>query len=287
MRIAALLGMENTTRRNLSQLKLGDDVTITGNLANGFRFTIKHGQQTLLSSAKSVATKTEASNAALNALIAATVSSSYQDQAATNGKLFFNIVEDQQLLARHGRQFDNQTDLAVAKDSVLKFARTNYSVEGLYLIENILLRPLTPAANEPTMPICVDTDCEDCTELDPYSYRLHVVLPAYGERFMDMQFREYAESVIRREMPAHILPKICWAGRADIAELELAYRAWLGVISGASSGDRRNKISTLIERLFSTKSIYPTEQLVDCDDTSNDARFIVGRTTLGSLDSDE
>jgi uncharacterized protein YaaR (DUF327 family) len=63
-----------------------------------------------------------------------------------------------------------------------------------------------------------------------------VVLPGFAYRFQDPDFRRYAETVIRQEIPAHILAKICWVGdrlseketaQNDLAAFETAFKKYL------------------------------------------------------------
>ncbi len=108
------------------------------------------------------------------------------------------------------------------------------SGEGMYLLEAILLRPNAPS--DPFIPICPDPDCTDCADHDPYSFRIHIILPADVGRFVNMDFRRFAESVIRSEVPAHILPRICWVSEADMASFQAAYRAWLTASAPAPIG---------------------------------------------------
>ncbi len=215
--------------------------------------------------------------------------------------------------------------------------------EGMYLIENILLRP--ERDGDPFLPVCPDPDCTGCADIDPYSYRVHLVLPAYGGRFADPEFRRWAEGVIREEIPAHIQPKVCWVGQEDMERLQNLYHDWLRLKAGIEPDGKRKKIrdadaiaadaiaagepripgsriepapdatqkadgtdasldpsgeiadpgfrnagmsrgeilSAFIDALFNGKNIYPVGNLLDCDDPETDARFILGRSALGTL----
>lgn len=153
----------------------------------------------------------------------------------------------------------------------------NPRTEGMYLIENILLRPGGKA--DPFLPVCVDPSCTECVDDDPYSYRLHIVLPADVGRFQNMDFRRFVEETIRMEMPAHIVPKICWAGPDDIAKLAKAYQAWLPVRAGQPFADAAARLKALIDALFAVKSVYPSHELRPCGDA---APFVLGSTALGT-----
>jgi uncharacterized protein len=149
--------------------------------------------------------------------------------------------------------------------------------EGLFLIENILLRP---SAGEVFLPICPDPSCEECFDDDPYSYRLQIILPAYSERFKDMEFRRFVEETIRLEVPAHLLPKICWVDVETMKQVESKYKAWLEARAGGSSDARRAALGALIEALGGAKNIYPPQKLHGCDDETKPP-FILNRNALG------
>lgn len=287
-RLASLLGLENHLRRDLSQVPLDQSVHIFGSVATrfGFRLLDDSGKRMFTSPSTKFADKKSAETAARVALQAASVSDGYRkgtSSAAT--RHLFHLVDKGKIIATSNLRFKTMLELDAEIDRVLNYVRARYSLEGMYLVENTLLQP--QSSSDPMMPICVDSNCDDCSEVDPYSYRLHIVLPAYAERFLNMDFRQYVENVIRRETPAHILPKICWASAEDIAAIEKALFDWHQLISGRTTVRRSQTMQTLIQRLFSIKSVFPTERLIDCDDQENPSRFVVGRTTLGSLSNEE
>ena len=158
------------------------------------------------------------------------------------------------------------------------FFRDHDTREGFFVIENLLLRPI--ASGEASLRACIEPGCDDCAG-EVYSYRIHIVLPAYAGRFNDMNFRRFVEQTIREEVPAHILPKICWIADAQMQELQKAYRAWLEVLDGAAAGDREPRLSALVDVLTHLKSVYPVQKLIACGGGSED-KFIVGRTALGT-----
>ncbi len=156
--------------------------------------------------------------------------------------------------------------------------------EGMYVIENILLRPDLPAnPSDPFLPICADPNCVDCSSLDPYTYRLHIILPAYGPRFGDIDFRRWAEQVIRAEVPAHIQPKICWINETEMQALQWTYYLWINLISGADTTQRTVKLQNFIADLYRVRNVYPAESLHECTDPESEPRFILGRSALGTM----
>ena len=103
--------------------------------------------------------------------------------------------------------FDTPEERKEAIDYLRRFLKTNYSSEGFFVVEHILLRPL--AACYPVFRVCEGSE-NDCVQRDPYSFQVSVILPAWEKRFQNMDFRKFAEKTIRMETPAHIFPKICW-----------------------------------------------------------------------------
>jgi hypothetical protein len=153
--------------------------------------------------------------------------------------------------------------------------------EGLYLIETILLRPeLKP---DPFVPICPDPNCVDCAEEDPYSYRVHVILPAYQGRFVKMEFRRFVEEVVRQEMPAHILPRVCWISKEEMATLEAAYKDWIFLKAGADTTKRTAKLQAFIDILFKVRNVYPSQKLHECSAPEGEQKFLLGQTALGTM----
>jgi len=108
------------------------------------------------------------------------------------------------------------------------------------------------------------------------------VLPAYAGRFNNMDFRRFVEEVIREEVPAHILPKICWIDEEQMSGFQKAYRDWLDVMSRVTTKERTKRVNAFIDALSDIKSVYPAEKLTDCSAPESQPRFILGRSALGS-----
>ena len=174
------------------------------------------------------------------------------------------------------------------------FIKNNVTDEGLFLVEHILARPpFEHAAEEEPglfMPFCAD-DCKPGAILDPYSFRVTVVLPGNTLRFSDMMFRDYLENLIREELPSHVLAKICWIGSTDpkipdhenpLVRFEEAFKNFL---FGLGNGNHLQQ-PAFIEALTTLRSIYPTGSLYDCsqeDETNWQDKIILGRTNLGTI----
>ena len=94
-----------------------------------------------------------------------------------------------------------------------------------------------------------------------------------------MEFRRYAEEVIREETPAQLLPKICWVGDKDMRDIEAAWLAWRGVLAGTDATGVAAKLAELAGALYKAKNVYPAPTLAAC---SAPEKFILGRSALGS-----
>ncbi|MBC6993255.1 hypothetical protein QWY85_13600 [Neolewinella lacunae] len=101
----------------------------------------------------------------------------------------------------------------VTQQEVADFFSAALARERLYVVEHILLRPKFPG--DALLSVCLAENCEHWGMEDPYSFRITYVLPADVEPFsQDMELRRYADRLIRRETPAHLLPKLCWVSDA-------------------------------------------------------------------------
>ncbi|HWM41418.1 MAG TPA: hypothetical protein VNP36_03175 [Burkholderiales bacterium] len=240
-----------------------------------FRVRRRGADGVLMSSTTRYATR-EAALAELEvALAAAADDSGYHRQRATDGRHYFDIVDASgEEVARRIQYFRTaeQMEQAIAE---LKQAIAERHGERLCVIENILLRPEHSGR---FLRICAEPGCaEDCPGDDPYSYRLHLILPAAAPRFADMAYRRFAEDLIRQETPAHLAPKICWVSNADLARIEAAWRAWRELIAGRNTAAPGAKFDELKQALESAKNVYPRSRLADCDQPD---RFVLGRSTL-------
>lgn len=227
--------------------------------------------------------------------------------------------------------YESQEDVKKAIDSIIRYMKESATEEGIYLVEHILLRPnLNTKADEVVekvvvgeqkipaksyMPICAD-DCDDACSLDPYSFRVSIILPGYTKRLADVDFRLYMENLISREIPAHVLPRICWIGYREDEHIELdpisndpinelmdfetTYAAMLEslklsrntntVISSLTEEEKIqfdfNGQSNLIEfiKVFTRlHTIHHVGRLHNCESEEVEDSIILGRTNLGSL----
>jgi hypothetical protein len=79
------------------------------------------------------------------------------------------------------------------------------------VVEHLLLRP--KFAGDALIRPCPEDECGPCMDSDPYSFRLTIVMPAWTAPFdADMDMRAFADRTIQRELPSHLLGKVCWVG---------------------------------------------------------------------------
>lgn len=301
-RIALLTGMTDFSRRNLSN----DPVEIyqekdTDGLIE-YRWRIKDpAQNVLCSSSKKYYSKEEMDKEILLVKSLAIDIENYEIKKAKSGKFYYNLTnpeitdtkDEGHIIARRLDYFDTEGSARNAVRQFISFMKKVKPNEGMYLIEHILLRPDESKdyiiTADSFLPVC---DCEDCEPLDPYSFRVSVVLPGWTERFSNMDFRNFMEDLIRRELPAHVLARICWIGYPDGAvendknemiQLETAWKAFLETMNKTDQNIQTLKdLRTILSKLH---SIYPTGFLYDCDDETENlkGKIILGRTNLGNI----
>jgi hypothetical protein len=277
-RLARLLGIASHARRDLSgPFAVPSGAVVTNPAPGQFGFTVDDisGAAPLLIAKENApaATAAQAGEAMRRVFELGQLSSSYRPDGSTA----FTIAEADGTPVGRSPDFADETARDAAILTTQSYFRTHDSREGCYVIENLLLRPT--AGGEASLRACIEPGCDECGG-EVYSYRIHIVLPAYAGRFNDMDFRRFVEQTIREEVPAHILPKVCWIAEEQMKELQAAYRDWLEVLDGTST-DRGPRLSTLVDVLTRIKSVYPVQMLIACSD-STEEKFIVGRTALGT-----
>ncbi len=185
------------------------------------------------------------------------------------------------------------TLLEAAIEILTNYLLTDFRLEGMYVVENLLLRPdfdIAAEKNDLFLPVCIEADGSFCKPLDPYSFRVTVILPGYSMRLRNRYFRRYAERLIRTETPAHVLPRICFVGEDHMQEFEKTYATWLEEKqknTTPSAGDYEQALKDLIEVLNTIFTVYEEGQLTDCDDdTAEKNPIVLGSSVLGSLEGD-
>jgi len=288
-RLAALLGIADFSRRDLGLVSYDtyNEIDHVPDSITEFRFRVRHHvtHNILLSSSTRYPTPEAARVEMILAIERGQQPEGYQRRLDDRGRPYFNIINAEgEVLARRIRYFESPEAMEAAIAELMTYLQGHYGGEGLYVVEHLLLRPLKSA--DPLFTICADPSCavgnESCLEVDPYSYRLHIILPAYAGRFQDYSFRQFVEHTIRREVPAHILPAVCWVSPDHMSLFQAAWRDWLMLAGGFSTTDRAGKLGALLRALVQVKNVYPVRALFDCIGDETKPPFILGRASLGS-----
>jgi hypothetical protein len=348
-RIARLLGIKDYTQRNLSQSPVLITKTVNGDQET-FTWKIKDAAgNIILSSVKSYEIEYAATKN-LNEAIYQIIQIDEEDlenaldelgtcedntcmignmkiRFSGGGNYYFDVVDDtpeKNVIATHKRTnpYPNIQTLKIGIRETLKYFKYDFTEEGIFLIEHLLLKPTlkdyklmggigcmeiertfkimyeiegeaeaNPVEYSETFMHSCEEDCETDV-FDPYSYRVSVVLPGYAYRFQDPDFRRYAETVIRQEIPAHVLAKICWVGdrftetqtaNSDLSEFEVAFRQYLSDKSKNNTVNLGDSIHKLLIALTNLNNIYRPGRLLDCakdDNDSLDGKIILGQSNI-------
>ncbi len=93
--------------------------------------------------------------------------------------------------------------------------------EPLLLVEHILLRPIEGDDSQ-TVPLLTAASSRD-----PYSLQVTAVLLDEPGRMQQPAFRQFVESTLRAETPAHLVLYVLWLVSADFDALSSAYTTWV------------------------------------------------------------
>ncbi|WP_281980629.1 hypothetical protein [Tenacibaculum mesophilum] len=221
-------------------------------------------------------------------------------------KYWFNIVnrekheDNSESSLAKSSEYENRNALKNALKKLLCLLKKDFLEKGIYNEEQMILRPKNTSNKiENFLPICAK-DCEDCGTIDPYSYRVSIVLPGYTYRFSNPDFRRYMEDVIRQELPSHILPRICWVGERkgtvadeenDLLQFENAYKTYLYTKTNLEQKQpvENNELLDLIQAIQQLNTIYPSGRLTDCnaEDEALDGRIILNQSSIGNIQSEK
>lgn len=332
-RIARLTGISDYSRRNLltDSIEIYDEKDKTDDTLIEYRWRIKNGAEILISSSKHYHLLGDALKELFLAFELAKDLKHYDLKQTKSGKAYFNIIDpsitdkksEDYIVARRIGYTTTEEQSALKRDEIIEYLNdlTSYE-EGMYFVEHILLRPdtynaskadkkkklpkdLIPDAEPETfMPSCIDDDCEVCGPLDPYSFRVSVILPGWTTRFANKDFRTYMEKIIREEIPAHVLARICWIGHVkgvipddenDMLQIQEKYRLLLEQLRLQCANDShgknelsayRDSLKKFIPYFNNIHTIYQTGKLHDCDndDTETEGnKIVLGRTNIGNL----
>ncbi|MCA6067897.1 hypothetical protein JI747_011950 [Chryseobacterium sp. RG1] len=360
-RIARLLGIKNYTQRNLSQSAVSIIKAKDSENKDIYSWKIKDADSNIILSSVDTYKIEYAATKNLNEAVYQTIQIDQEDleneleklnennlqdtidklreckdnyclignikiRVSLGGNFYFEIIDDTQTVIAVHKKTNPYTTLGELKEGIrktVKYFKYEFTEEGIFLVEHLLLKPTTKdyklmggigcMSIEGTFKIMYDIEneeaatgsveyseafmssCEEDCEtdvFDPYSYRVSVVLPGFAYRFQDPDFRRYAETVIRQEIPAHVLAKICWVGdrlseketaQNDLAEFEVAFKKYLSDKSRNNTTNLGNSIHDLLLALTHLNNIYRPGRLLDCardDNDSLDGKIILGQSNI-------
>lgn len=225
-RIALLAGLDDYSRRNLFNDHISIDtlkrVSVEDGIYFEYRWKIKDDSKVYLSSQKDFISKQKAINELLQVLKLATNQENYvlRQTETESQRYYVALVNEEGTVI--GRQYNHyyasQATAEQKRLETIAFIDKLLFDEGFYLIENILTLPYHTQKLDDLndcLPLCIDEGCNTCLKMDPFSYQVTIIFPGYTSRFSNIDFRIFMENLIRRELPAHILPRICWVGHID------------------------------------------------------------------------
>ena len=193
-----------------------------------------------------------------------------------------NLVDDSgEVIATRKQQFKTKAEAQAARDEIIEFAKKTIIREKIFVVEHVLLRPRS--IGDPLLSVCLDPDCSDCDERDPYSFRITVVLNGEdGLANKGIEFRRFAEQTIRMETPAHLGLKICWVSKESLKEFGDLYCNWLAELAKPEPNPItfHNRLEALIEVFTNLSNVYPQATLHDCIDGNDSNRVFLGHTAI-------
>lgn len=192
-------------------------------------------------------------------------------------------------LARSKQKFDSEPEVKafMLKLIALVCPERDCNTEGFHLVEHILLRPERGDYN--LLPVNIDSN-SCCESVDPYSFRMTLVIPAWPERFTKWTFRKFIEDTVRKEAPAHIFVKICWVSCMQMHEFQIAYKNWLELraITPKDEAEKdslaeplKDATNAFIKILFELRNVHKVAKLHDCN--KSEEALILGYSSLGQL----
>lgn len=307
-RIARLLGIRDYSRRDLTVYNYDIYLEEDTDEVDEWRWRIRNDDDEIIFSSSMHYHSKEAAEQEMWITVSLAWNPENYDLRLTEDEdeYYFNLIDQHgEVVARHMDYFDTQEEAEAQIQSISEYMFSRVTKEGMFIFENILFRPDRddPNADAKFMKICMDPECAQCKPTDPYSLRLTFVFPGWTERFSNIYFREYAENLIRREVPAHILCRICWIGNTteteegtetteegQMAQLQTLYKQWLIEKMASPEDQKENEyLKPLVDLLHDLETVYPSGKLYDCEAAGEEepaASIILGKSTIGELKRD-
>ena len=301
-RLARLLGIRDYSRRNLTDIPF-ELFEESGDWH--WRIFDESGQP-LFESTLPRPDEESAEQALWHAVSLAWNPENYIHEPAGSGKHALLILdENREPAARAVQTFDSEKEAMDAVKGISEYMFSHVSDEGFFLFEHILFRPDRDDADadQKFMKICMDSDCSQCKPTDPYSLQLTIIFPGWTKRFSNIYFREYAENLIRREVPAHVLCRICWISNSSETEegevttedgpmqqIQDLYQKWLTKKMESPENQKENEfLKPLVDLLHDLDTIYPQGKLYDCasGDADTESSIVLGKSTIGEIKEED
>ncbi|MES2922825.1 MAG: hypothetical protein V4819_14825 [Verrucomicrobiota bacterium] len=287
-RLERLLGFPTFTRRSVWDITYDFYEEKDADSVSEIRFRIVDRKtkppRTLLSGTTRYPNKDAAEAEMLRAIELGMEPSNFDVKQAVDGKWFVTIVDrtvqPENIVAMRKKFFRTREQAVTVRDLLVDIFADRFSEEGCFVVEHLSMWPRSDAW--PLLAAPLEATPESPASWDPYSFHLHIVLPGWGARLGDPGFRAFVEQTIRRELPAHLIARICFIGREPMREFEENYRAWLTALA-TDAADSPAVLGRFIECLENLHTIYPTGTLHDCKEDGDERNPVVlGRTHLGT-----
>ena len=208
---------------------------------------------------------------------------------------YLYLVDGTTKIAKLDKRFTSEKEAYAYLQEMIKILNIYY--ENFYCLEHILLRPFNNSVfkDDDLLSVCLNDECNDEANNDPYSFKATIVLPGYLSRFKNLIFRKYAEKTFRQEAPAHVLLKICWVNAEDMLGFQKKYKAWLesywyyrlkfceNALTQSMETTYKTTLHELIVAVKELNTIYPEGNLYDCQLSESNNPIVLGNTSLGTL----
>lgn len=282
-RLSKLLGIEHYNRRNLL-CKPVDELfeTFKSEETGEWRFRLRNQEGVIVLRSEGYTTKNNRDNGIESVKSHGTDIEYYERHRSKDNRYYFNLVASNGEIIGTSRLYEHRHEREEAIQEMISDLRGECNREGFFLVEHILLRP--ERIDDDTLPICVSKNCKDCPGFrDPYSFRISLIIPYWPDRFDNMAFRRFFEQTARREAPAHVHLKICWADKPDIEKFEDVYKKWLQTKAEGPSEESTKALNNLISTMRKIRSVYPVATLHDCDEDEGENPLLLDNTALGTI----
>lgn len=246
-RVSRMLGFSDYRRRFLAKGPFGNiefyQETDT-DIVNEYRFRIiGDDNKILLSSHKHYHVTNHGYGIVYRVLEKGKNQANYQIHKAVDGQFYYHLYDDEgHIIARRIDLFATEDEAKAEIEKTTDFINTRFvglndePEEGFYVVENLLLRPKFNekvdgvTITDPLLPeIHDDFDNLTVEGMDPYSFRITAIFPAELKKFSDENFRALAETTLRLETPAHIMPQVFFVNNLQLSRFERAYKPWLEI----------------------------------------------------------